>query len=93
MTRIARAAAYWAALPRRMLQEYPEQTIFWSTFGTAAFALLAYRISYATAEGPRPWYRGYYSVVRPDDPIAINWRKPEEYPAPYLSTKMPGAKI
>ncbi|GMR32156.1 hypothetical protein PMAYCL1PPCAC_02351, partial [Pristionchus mayeri] len=91
MTRIARAAAYWVALPRRMLQKFPEQTIFYSTFGLASAVLLVYKLQGASAEGPKPWYRGYYSVVRPDDPIAVNWRKPEDYPAPYLSSKIPSA--
>lgn len=24
-----------------------------------------------------PYYRKYYHVVRPDDPIAVEWRPPE----------------
>ncbi|GMT04601.1 hypothetical protein PENTCL1PPCAC_26775 [Pristionchus entomophagus] len=91
MSRVARAAAYWAEMPRRMLQQYPEQTIFYATFGVASAVLLVAKLRNVTAEGPKPWYRGYYSVVRPDDPIAVNWRKPEDYPAPYLSTKIPSA--
>uniref|UniRef100_A0A914SAI2 Uncharacterized protein n=1 Tax=Parascaris equorum TaxID=6256 RepID=A0A914SAI2_PAREQ len=25
----------------------------------------------------QPYYRGHYEVVRPNDPIALNWRPPE----------------
>ncbi|KAF1760000.1 hypothetical protein GCK72_008246 [Caenorhabditis remanei] len=43
-------------------------------------------------ESEKPYYRGYYDVVRSDDPIALNWRKPEEYPAPYLLSSVETAR-
>ncbi|EYC12193.1 hypothetical protein Y032_0048g1661 [Ancylostoma ceylanicum] len=68
-----------------LVKEYPEQTIMYATFGLAAVIMGAYKLNKYGTEGEKPWYRGYYDVVRPNDPIALNWRKPEEYPAPYLS--------
>lgn len=35
----------------------------------------------------KPYYRGRYQVVRPDDPIALNWRPPSDYPPRYLSNR------
>ncbi|CAI4226767.1 unnamed protein product [Auanema sp. JU1783] len=88
VSRSTRLINYWSTLPRRMLKQYPEQTIFFSTFGLATLIIAGYKLQNFSAEGAKPWYRGYYDVVRPNDPIALNWRKPEEYPAPYLSSKV-----
>uniref|UniRef100_A0A914PHQ3 Uncharacterized protein n=1 Tax=Panagrolaimus davidi TaxID=227884 RepID=A0A914PHQ3_9BILA len=35
----------------------------------------------------KPWYRSRYEVVRPNDPRALGWRAPEEYPPPYLTNR------
>ncbi|KAE9420508.1 hypothetical protein Angca_003051, partial [Angiostrongylus cantonensis] len=84
--RTTRIIRYWKALPHRMLKEYPEQTIMYSSVGLAGLVIGIYKLhKYGIFNIDRPYYRGYYDVVRPNDPIAINWRKPEEYPAPYLS--------
>ncbi|CAD6188644.1 unnamed protein product [Caenorhabditis auriculariae] len=85
VSRSSRLMAYWSALPRRMLKKYPEQTIFYATFGLASVVMGAYKLQKFGTEGVKPWYRSYYDVVRPDDPVLKTWRKPEEYPAPYLS--------
>ncbi|CAO4371826.1 hypothetical protein L5515_005506 [Caenorhabditis briggsae] len=84
VSRSARLWAYWSTLPHRMLKKYPEQTIFYATFGTATLLIGGYKMKKYLTESEKPYYRGYYDVVRSDDPIALNWRKPEEYPAPYL---------
>ncbi|KJH51123.1 hypothetical protein DICVIV_02682 [Dictyocaulus viviparus] len=86
--RSTRIIRFWKALPHYLLKNYPEQTIVFSTFGLAGIVITALKFPrygdniFGTA---KPYYRGYYDVVRPDDPIAINWRKPEDYPPPYLT--------
>lgn len=37
--------------------------------------------------GTPPYYRGFYDVVRPSDPAALQWRVPEDYPAYYLTNR------
>ncbi|VDL77441.1 unnamed protein product [Nippostrongylus brasiliensis] len=77
---------YWKALPHRLLKDYPEQTIMYATFGLATVVMAAYKLNKYGITEQKPYYRGYYDVVRSDDPLAKSWRKPEEYPAPYLSS-------
>ncbi|CAB3402792.1 unnamed protein product [Caenorhabditis bovis] len=84
VSRSARLWAFWSNLPANMLKKYPEQTIFYATFGVATLFIGAYKFKKYLNDSDKPYYRGYYDVVRPNDPIALNWRKPEEYPAPYL---------
>ncbi|VDO68078.1 unnamed protein product [Haemonchus placei] len=85
VSRTTRFIQYWKHLPHRMLKTYPEQTIMYSTFGLATVVMAIYKLYKFINLDERPYYRGYYDVVRPNDPIALNWRKPEDYPAPYLS--------
>ncbi|KHN77171.1 Uncharacterized protein K12H4.5 [Toxocara canis] len=84
MTRIGR---YLRALPLELWRLYPEQVALFSTFGVAAAAVIVYKLRKYGTEGVQPYYRGQYEVVRPNDPIALNWRPPEDYPAPYLSNR------
>ncbi|VDM78765.1 unnamed protein product [Strongylus vulgaris] len=85
VSRTTRFIRFWKALPHMLIKEYPEQTIMYSTFGLAGVIIAIYKLSKYGTEGGKPYYRGYYDVVRPNDPIALSWRKPEDYPAPYLS--------
>ncbi|CAI2349142.1 unnamed protein product [Caenorhabditis sp. 36 PRJEB53466] len=84
VSRSARLWAYWSTLPHKMLKKYPEQTIFYATFGVATVILGGFKLNKYLTNNEKPYYRGYYDVVRSNDPVALNWRKPEEYPAPYL---------
>ncbi len=34
-----------------------------------------------------PYYRNHYEVRRPDDPVSLHWRLPEEYPAYYVTNR------
>ncbi|VDN51712.1 unnamed protein product [Dracunculus medinensis] len=102
-SRIVRVSRYLRALPRFLWNEYPEQVVAASTFGVGGLVAFAYKISiYSDEKVTRPYYRGSYEVVRPDDPLALIWRKPElhyifrlfegfqtfqDYPAPYLSNR------
>ncbi|KAK6022334.1 hypothetical protein OSTOST_11975 [Ostertagia ostertagi] len=83
--RTTRIIRYWKNLPRMLLKKYPEQTIMYSTFGVATVIIGIYKFRKYLNLDERPYYRGYYDVVRSDDPLAKTWRKPEDYPAPYLS--------
>uniref|UniRef100_A0A915ATR5 Uncharacterized protein n=2 Tax=Parascaris univalens TaxID=6257 RepID=A0A915ATR5_PARUN len=84
MTRIGR---YLRALPRELWNLYPEQVALFSTFGVVTVIVAVYKIRKYGTEGVQPYYRGHYEVVRPNDPIALNWRPPEDYPAPYLTNR------
>ncbi|VDK72093.1 unnamed protein product [Litomosoides sigmodontis] len=42
---------------------------------------------YGVGYDSMPYYRNYYHVVRPDDPIAVKWRPPEDYPAPFETNR------
>ncbi|KAL3990530.1 hypothetical protein ACH3XW_32160 [Acanthocheilonema viteae] len=42
---------------------------------------------YGAGYDSMPYYRKYYHVVRPDDPIAVKWRPPEDYPAPFETNR------
>ncbi|WKX91141.1 hypothetical protein Q1695_009742 [Nippostrongylus brasiliensis] len=86
VSRTTRIINYWKALPRRLMKDYPEQTIMYATFGLATVIMAAYKLNKYGITEQKPYYRGYYDVVRSDDPLAKSWRKPEEYPAPYLSS-------
>ncbi|KAK5969042.1 Mitochondrial Ribosomal Protein Large [Trichostrongylus colubriformis] len=83
--RSTRIIKFWKNLPHHLIKTYPEQTIMFATFGTASFFIAIYKIRKYLSMDMRPYYRGYYDVVRSDDPLAKTWRKPEDYPAPYLS--------
>ncbi|TKR79802.1 hypothetical protein L596_013969 [Steinernema carpocapsae] len=85
--RTMRALRNLKALPHKLWNLYPEQVFFFSTFGVAATIIAAYKINKYGLYGIQPYYRGRYDITRPDDPIALNWRVPEEYPAHYLSNR------
>uniref|UniRef100_A0A1I7ZDW4 NADH dehydrogenase [ubiquinone] 1 alpha subcomplex subunit 4 n=1 Tax=Steinernema glaseri TaxID=37863 RepID=A0A1I7ZDW4_9BILA len=85
--RTARMLRRLKGLPRELWNLYPEQVALYSTFGVAAAIIAAYKVNKYGTEGIQPYYRGRYDIVRTDNPVALNWRVPEEYPAPYLSNR------
>uniref|UniRef100_A0A0N4Z1A5 Uncharacterized protein n=1 Tax=Parastrongyloides trichosuri TaxID=131310 RepID=A0A0N4Z1A5_PARTI len=76
------------ALPHHLWKTYPEQMAFYSTFGVASLVICGYRLNqYLNGRDEKPYYRGFYDVVRPSDPVALEWKVPTEYPAPYLTNR------
>uniref|UniRef100_A0AC35TP41 NADH dehydrogenase [ubiquinone] 1 alpha subcomplex subunit 4 n=1 Tax=Rhabditophanes sp. KR3021 TaxID=114890 RepID=A0AC35TP41_9BILA len=88
VSRATRIARVLKALPHHLWKTYPEQMAFYSTFGVVSVGLFGYRIKqYLEGRDEKPYYRGYYDIVRPSDPIALQWRTPTDYPAPYLTNR------
>uniref|UniRef100_A0A0N5A8N3 Uncharacterized protein n=1 Tax=Syphacia muris TaxID=451379 RepID=A0A0N5A8N3_9BILA len=85
--RFIRAKRYLKELPGRLWRDHPEQVVFGGTFGVAGVIIAAYKLWKYGTRGVKPWHRGYYDVVRPDDVRALGWRTPEDYPAPYLTNR------
>ncbi|CAJ0955696.1 unnamed protein product, partial [Mesorhabditis belari] len=82
--RVGRAALYWKNLYHHFMKKYPEQTIVASLTMPLSIGIAIYKIKWYNEAGDKPYYRGYYDVYRPNDPLVSYWRKSEEYPAPYL---------
>uniref|UniRef100_A0A0K0FMM7 Small integral membrane protein 26 n=1 Tax=Strongyloides venezuelensis TaxID=75913 RepID=A0A0K0FMM7_STRVS len=62
--------------------------VFYGSFGVVSLGILAYRIKqFFEGRDDKPYYRGYYDVVRPSDSVALEWKLPTDYPAPYLSNR------
>ncbi|KAI6183875.1 hypothetical protein M3Y97_00535600 [Aphelenchoides bicaudatus] len=70
-----------------LLKLYPEQFLVYITFGTAGTIAAIHIALTRPLITSRPYYRGYYDVVRPDHELVHSWRVPEEYPAYYLSNR------
>ncbi|KAE9554189.1 hypothetical protein FO519_002610 [Halicephalobus sp. NKZ332] len=83
-TRILRYIQY---APRHLFNKYPEQFLCYCTFGLAGLLACIHKINKYGINGIQPYYRSRYEVVRPDDPKALNWRVPEEYPPEYLTNR------
>lgn len=103
VSRTTRIVRYIQYAPRHLFNKYPEQSVMYCTFGLAGLVACIYKLwGYDTESGillfvycinykikllAKPWYRSRYEVVRPNDPRALGWRAPEEYPPPYLSNR------
>ncbi|CEF62434.1 Hypothetical protein SRAE_1000070700 [Strongyloides ratti] len=91
MARISRSQRIFTlltTLPSRLWKKYPEQMVAYSTLGVASLLMGGYRLKqYFDGRDEKPYYRGYYDVVRPSDTIALEWRVPTDYPAPYLTNR------
>lgn len=62
--------------------------IFFSTFGVACVGLTVYRTKQLMdGRDEKPYYRGYYDIVRPSDTVALEWKLPTDYPARYLTNR------
>uniref|UniRef100_A0A7E4V0A8 NADH-ubiquinone oxidoreductase subunit n=1 Tax=Panagrellus redivivus TaxID=6233 RepID=A0A7E4V0A8_PANRE len=87
ITRSGRILRYLQHAPRHLFNKYPEQFVAYSTFGLAGVIAVIYKLNKYGFDGVQPYYRNRYEVVRPDDPRALNWRLPEDYPAPYITNR------
>ncbi|KAH7694051.1 Protein K12H4.5 [Aphelenchoides avenae] len=87
LSRPVRIARFLRAWPRHLMNKYPEQFFGYLFLGIPALAMWSYRTYNCGIDGQKPWYRGIYDVRRVDDPTALNWRLPEEYPAGYQSNR------
>ncbi|VDK22922.1 unnamed protein product [Anisakis simplex] len=83
-SRMIRIGRYLRALPRELWNLYPEQVALFSTFGVAGAVVFVYKVRKYGTEGIQPYYRGHYEVVRPSDPVALNWRPPEVILSPFI---------
>uniref|UniRef100_A0AC35G6D5 Uncharacterized protein n=1 Tax=Panagrolaimus sp. PS1159 TaxID=55785 RepID=A0AC35G6D5_9BILA len=87
ISRTARIVRYVKYAPRHLFNKYPEQFVAYCTFGVAGLVACVYKLWNYDTEAAKPWYRSRYEVVRPNDPRALGWRAPEEYPPPYLTNR------
>uniref|UniRef100_A0AC34RLL4 Uncharacterized protein n=1 Tax=Panagrolaimus sp. JU765 TaxID=591449 RepID=A0AC34RLL4_9BILA len=87
VSRATRIMRYLQHAPRHLFNKYPEQVTLYLTFGLVGVAAIIYKLNKYGINGVPPYYRGRYEVVRPDDPRALNWRVPTDYPAPYLTNR------
>uniref|UniRef100_A0A914EGD5 Uncharacterized protein n=1 Tax=Acrobeloides nanus TaxID=290746 RepID=A0A914EGD5_9BILA len=75
------------AYTQYLWNKYTLQVWVYSTYGVIGLAAMCYHLGKdgIFQEHRMPYYRRYYEVVRPNDPIALNRRPPEDYPPPWLS--------
>lgn len=90
MSRWARGWKALKAKPHYWMNNYPE--IFFTL--CMATPVITFNLSYKLYRDglptdlatfgfqTPPYYRHYYEVRRPNDPIVQKWRVPEDYPAP-----------
>ncbi|KAI1716523.1 hypothetical protein DdX_07583 [Ditylenchus destructor] len=88
VSRSQRILNWWKTRPREFFRDSPEEFLCWTLIFPAVIARFGYMF-WKDGINPtaRPYYRYKYEVRRPDDPLSLAWRTPEDYPAYYQSNR------